>query len=109
MALSRIEKEALTAFRERLEAALGDVFAGVKLFGSKARGDDKTDSDVDLLVLVSSDDWRLADAVYEVGTDILLDFGVLVSPKVISLGQYEQMMKEKTPFAVNVFRDAVAV
>jgi hypothetical protein len=48
----------------------------LRLFGSKARGDDKPDSDIDMLVIVASDDWHIRDKVYGVATDLLLQSDV---------------------------------
>jgi predicted nucleotidyltransferase len=48
----------------------------LRLFGSKARGDDKPDSDIDMLVIVASDDWHIRDKVYDVATDMLLQADV---------------------------------
>ena len=45
-------REALTMLRAGLEAIYGDRLAGLRLYGSQARGDARTDSDVDLAVLL---------------------------------------------------------
>ena len=56
MALSTEEKSALMQFKADLEQALGSQLIELKLFGSKARGDDQPDSDIDVLVIVATDD-----------------------------------------------------
>ena len=109
MALKKSERKVLENFRERLQASLQDPTAEIKLFGSKARGDNREDSDVDVLVIVSSEDWRLSDKVYEIATDLLLETGVSISPKIISARQYEELLRENAPFIRNVIRDAVPV
>jgi predicted nucleotidyltransferase len=84
MALNAEEKSALKSFKARLEETLGNRLVELKLFGSKARGDDRPDSDVDLLVIVTEDDWHICDVVYSVTTDILLQTDIYISPNVIS-------------------------
>lgn len=79
------------------------------LFGSKARGDDRPDSDIDVLVIVSTDDWHICDVVYGIATDILLQTDISISPKVISKRLFEQLQKEDTFFLRNISRDAIAV
>jgi predicted nucleotidyltransferase len=81
----------------------------LKLFGSKARGDDKPDSDIDVLVIVTTDDWRICDVVYDIVTDIFLQTDISISPKVISKKFLEQLRKEDTFFLRNISRDAISV
>jgi len=107
--LSTKEKSALLQFKAGLEQALSGQLIELKLFGSKARGDDQPDSDVDVLVIVASDDWRICDTVYDIATDILLQTDLCISPKVISKNKFDQLRKEHTSFIRNVSRDAVTV
>ena len=109
MALSKPEREVLERFRSILRDVLPEERPELTLFGSKARGDDQLDSDLDVLVRVKSDDWRVCDKVYAVATQLLLDTGVCVSPKVISRTQFDRMRQEGVSFADNIIRDAVAV
>lgn len=53
------------------------------LFGSVARGEDKEDSDVDILV-ISRDKRKTKDKAIGKATDILLDKGTYISVKVIT-------------------------
>jgi len=109
MALSKKEKSALHQFKTALEQILAGQLIILKLFGSKARGNDRPDSDIDLLVIVASDDWHIRDKVYDVATDILLQKDVCISPKVISKNRFDQLCKEGTSFMHNVCRDAITV
>jgi uncharacterized protein len=109
MALTTEEKSALKKFKTNLEQILGDQIVNLKLFGSKARGDDRPDSDMDVLVIVATDDWHIRDAVYDVATDILLQRDVCISPKVISKNRFNQLSKEGTSFIHNVSKDAITV
>ena len=72
MRLSEKEEQALEKFKMWLKEVLSADLLEVRLFGSKARGDARKDSDIDVLVVISSDDWRVCDAVYSIVTDILL-------------------------------------
>ena len=109
MALNTKEKSALQQFKADLNQAIGNQLIELKLFGSKARGDDRPDSDIDLLVIVTTDDWRICDVVYGIATDILLQTDISISPKVISKNRLEQIQKEDTFFLRNISRDAITV
>ena len=109
MALSIKEKSVLRNFKTCLEQVLGGQLIELKLFGSKARGDDQPDSDMDVLVIVATDDWHIRDKVYDVATDVLLQMDVCISPKVISKSRFVQLCKEGTSFIHNVSKDAITV
>ena len=109
MQLRETERSALKSFRGAIEEALAGKLWDVILFGSKARGDAREDSDIDLLVVVDSHDWRVCDKVYEAATDVLLDTEVCLSPKVISKADYDRMRKDEAPFITNVIREGIAV
>ena len=109
MTLSAKEKSVLKQFKAGLEQTLGAQLIELKLFGSKARGDGRPDSDVDVLVIVASDDWHIRDKVYDVATDMLLQVDICISPKVISKSRFVQLCKEGTSFIHNVSKDAITV
>jgi len=109
MALSKKERSALKQFKIRLEEVLGSQLIEMKLFGSKARGDDQPNSDIDVLVIVATDDWHISDTVYDIATDIFLQTDLCISPKVISKNIFDKLQKEKTSFIRNINRDAITV
>jgi len=109
MALSIKEKLVLKEFKTSLEQAFGGQLIELKLFGSKARGDDQPNSDMDVLVIVASEDWHIRDTVYDVATDVLLQMDVCISPKVISKKRFDQLRGEGTSFIHNVSKDAITV
>ena len=109
MALSQTEKVALKQFRDSLEISIGDMLLEMKLFGSKARGDDRLDSDVDVLLVVSPDDWHLCDTAYKIATDVFLDTDVSISPKVVSRKQYQDLQASGSAFMRNIIREGIAI
>ena len=77
-----ITESALGAFRSRLEQRYGAGLRGLVLFGSRARGDHRDDSDADVAVFLES----VADPVaaqMDMATDayaVFLDTGILIQP-----------------------------
>jgi predicted nucleotidyltransferase len=109
MSLNVDEKSALKSFKTHLEDVLGNGLVDLKLFGSKARGDDTPFSDLDVLAVVADEDWQISDTVYGVATEVLLQTGICISPKVISQKRLEKLSREDSSFVRNVQRDAVTV
>ncbi|MBI4770923.1 MAG: nucleotidyltransferase domain-containing protein [Chloroflexi bacterium] len=79
----------------------------VALFGSKARGDFGPDSDLDLLVVIESDDWQTRDAVRTPVFDANIDHGVYLSPRVIGLERFRTLPERRPAFFRSLQRDAL--
>jgi predicted nucleotidyltransferase len=81
----------------------------VVLFGSKARGDDDPESDIDLLVLVDGPvDLKLKhwmrQSLYAVGLELAVCFGTLV----VSSQEWEHGVYRVMPIRREIERDGVA-
>ena len=82
----------LTRFREAVKRLYGDRIERIVLFGSRARGDSREDSDYDLAVFIrdaggfAEESTRLAG----VGADILLDTGAVISATPFPAGAHRQ-------------------
>ncbi len=80
------------------------------LFGSKARGDDQPDSDIDLLVLTREElDWRRRSAVVQALFSLQMELGVMLSPVVIEAEEWEHGVSQALPLRKEVDRDGVLV
>ena len=60
------EKRALAEYLRCLKEEYGDTVVRVVLYGSKVRGDCDEESDLDLLIVIGSDDPRLLEAVGQI-------------------------------------------
>ena len=109
MPLTDTEKRELGRFRDRVRETLGEPRTEVRLFGSKARGDDGPYSDLDVLVIVSGGDWRLRDKVSALAMDSLLESGVLISPKTLTRRQIRQLKHDGSPFIRNAEQDWIRI
>jgi predicted nucleotidyltransferase len=72
------------------------------LFGSRARGTHASDSDYDLLVVVSKKDPLLLDALYDTVMDVLLAHGRLVSLKIFEEAAFARLQALQTPFMKHI-------
>jgi predicted nucleotidyltransferase len=95
----------LSRFREAVAKAYGDRLARVVLFGSRARGEERPDSDYDVAVFL----WEMPDRVEEmdrladIATDILYDAG-----RVIHAMPYPaDFPEEASPLMREIRRDGI--
>lgn len=95
------ERQAVEEFRDRLRAELGPRLRDLRIFGSKARGDDHGDSDIDLLVLIDGDAGPTADRVRELAASIngllwpvVYNFDRYHDPVFRASGFYKELRKE---------------
>lgn len=82
----------LRHFRTALDAVYRDRVERVVLFGSRARGDARPDSDFDVAVFLHSytDLWHELQPLGAITTDILLDTGAVISAKPFPAGKYRE-------------------
>ena len=80
------------------------------LYGSEARGDARSDSDIDVLILLDGDQMSLKREMEVTGplNEIEWQTGVLVSPTVMLRKQWENM-PFKTPFYINVMNEGIRI
>lgn len=66
---------ALRRFAAAVRARYGSRLRGLYLFGSRARGDHKPDSDADVAIILADGDWRFWDEKMSL-VDLAFDIGV---------------------------------
>ncbi len=100
--------QVLQTLHAQLQRLLGEELAGVLLFGSRARGDARPDSDVDVLVIVRHDfDYgELLARTSALVSALSLEHDLVISRSFVTQAQYEH---EQSPFMLNVRREAVAI
>jgi predicted nucleotidyltransferase len=100
---------ALEAFVERLRADLGNNLFELKLFGSKAIGNDRPDSDIDVLVAVEKGGVEVEDEVLDIAFDINLKHDVYISPRVIDRATLADPVWSITPFLKAIVKEGISL
>ncbi len=104
------ERAALNAYTKRLLTKLPGQIERIILYGSRARGEGTTDSDVDLLVVLGGETPERAgqrDARWEMvvdpAYDVLIEYGVDISPVMY----HADSLRHWNPFFAHVQQDGV--
>lgn len=105
MTAQSITDPVLRSYRAALEVLYGDELERVLLFGSRARGDARADSDYDIAVFLKSlpDRWSELDRLAELRMRFLDDTGAFFDTKPYAAAAYEQ----RTPLMREIRRDGV--
>nr|WP_294553719.1 nucleotidyltransferase domain-containing protein [uncultured Rhodopila sp.] len=95
----------LARFRRALVEMYGDRLDRVVLFGSRARGDARPDSDFDVAVFLSDMDDRGAELnrLADLSTDLLGETGEFVHAMAYRAGAYD----ERTPLMREIRREGI--
>jgi predicted nucleotidyltransferase len=81
----------LREFVEYLQKHFAKQVKRVALFGSKARGDSRRDSDIDVLVILRNEDRQLRREILIQAARLSLEYDVYISPRVMGEERWEQM------------------
>lgn len=102
----------INEFKSRIE---GEVkFDKVVLFGSRARGDHKLDSDIDIAVVISNppasrqEKREITKKLLKVTFDIELKTGLVINPLIISKSEYTNS-KDTSILVRNIINDGVDI
>jgi len=105
--LSPTERKAILEFVQLLKEQFNGRIRSALLFGSKARGEGSPDSDLDVLVVVDSDDWRVHKQIRHLAADICLKYGLNLSPRVWSTSHHREVEELQPLLYQNICRDSI--
>ena len=109
---SQLEVRTIIAqLRESLESIFPQERFAVILFGSYARNDADDGSDIDVMFLVDSSRQMIQEKHWQIGevaAEVLMDFGIVVSP-IVENRAYYYANADLLPFFKNVQREGVRI
>ena len=99
--LDQIDRETEQAIRQFLDRIGQDYdIAGAVVFGSRARGTHRPDSDADVAILLRGEHQRFLStklSMADIAFDVLLDTGINISPLPIWLDEWEHPENYSNP------------
>lgn len=99
--------EILAQFKQKISYIYQDQLVKLILFGSQARGEAKSDSDIDILVILKNKTINNDEQYQKVITlisDLCLEYEVLISCVYVSEMQFYQ---EKSPLLLNIEQEGI--
>lgn len=96
---------------EKLKSRLSEKIALVDLrvFGSRARGDEDEYSDMDIFLEVESINISSKEAILDVTWETGLEFGLVISPLVFTRNEVENSALRSSPVLMNILREGISV
>jgi len=105
--LSESERTAVLDFLARVHSTYGEQIQRAMLFGSKARGEATTESDIDVLLIVADETWQLRDEICKVSADVSLKYDVLLDARVIGEARWQYMSEIRAGLYQNISSEAI--
>ena len=101
-------RKILKKLKKELMQIYGDRVHSILLYGSRARGDERPDSHIDILVVLKGDFnySKMLRLSSDLAASLSLENDVVISRAFVSEKDYKE---RQTPFLMNVRREAVQV
>jgi predicted nucleotidyltransferase len=101
------ERQVVIEFVQKVRQRFDGQVASAFLFGSRARGDAEADSDMDVLVVMSSAGPEIRREIRHLAVEVWLEHGIYLSTRVWSRAHYRKLEKLQTLLYRNIQRDGI--
>jgi predicted nucleotidyltransferase len=101
------DQAAIMDYVARIRGRFPNRVLAVALFGSKARGDADAESDIDLLVLVDTEDREFRSELWRIASDVSLDYNVVLSARVFGQDRWAEARRMRLPLYRAIVADGV--
>lgn len=105
--MKEIELQIVREFRSRLETII--PILDLRIFGSRARGDEREDSDLDLFIKVDKLDRALREKIHNLAWEIGFEKNLLISTFVVSETDVKTGTVGASPLYAKVIKEGIIV
>jgi len=109
IACSDEEKGALKELKETLNLLLGDMIVKFVIYGSRARGDYDSESDIDIAIVVRNLTGELKNKILERVAEIEFKYIVPMSTFVVSEEDFNNLKERERRIAIDIERDGIPI
>ncbi len=99
--------KAIDDYIKLLKKHYGATILKAILFGSIARAESNKESDVDILIVISSKDEKVKDEISMSAYEIMLKNNVVLSPIVMDENTFDWYKRNRDPFYNNICKDGI--
>jgi predicted nucleotidyltransferase len=107
--LTKEEKAGLGEIKQRVQSVVGHRLRGIRLFGSKARGDFDPESDLDIAILVDALDRETKRRIIDIVANVEVEFLLVVSSLVLSWEDFQSLLARERRIALDIEGEGVSV
>ena len=107
LVLAPREIQAVGRLLSCLKQTYGEQIQQAILFGSKARGEATHDSDIDVLLLVENENWKLKDEIIVIVADVNLEYDLQIDLRIIGIARWKYMAEIQAGLYRNISQDAI--
>ena len=107
--LSEIDEQAVTAFCIKLCDYFHENIEEIRLFGSKARGDDDPESDIDILIIVDKSNPETESKIFDLAYDTSLEYDVVIIPLIQSSAEYNNPKTKASLFYHTTQKEGIVI
>ena len=109
LTLNAVEQAWLDAYRSELKTRHPGVVKRLVIYGSKARGDAREDSDLDVLLVVRNDASDLKRPLRRIGYGLAATTCAVPSIMAFTQAEWDRLKDLRCPYRESVERDGVSV
>lgn len=103
------ELSAIHEYTARIRNRFPNRILSVTLFGSKARGDADSESDIDLLVLVDAENHKFRSELWRIASDVSMAYNVVLSARIFAQARWAEARRFHPPLYRAIVKDGIPV
>lgn len=101
------ERQVAIEFVQKVRQRFDGQLVAAVLFGSRARGEAEFDSDMDVLVVMSSAGPKIRKEIRYLAVEVWLEHGIYLSTRVWSQAHWRKLKELQTLLYQNIHRDGI--